>query len=94
MLFLPTSRDVKYKGKAATDTFFVRFGDLGSWALVAVALHAGWGAKALSLINVAAAVLWLGLVVLLARRYRMLTKTAEAISLDAPVPAGEPAPAS
>lgn len=73
VLFLPTSRDVKYKGKAATDTFFVRFGDLGSWALVAVALHAGWGPTALSLVNVGAAVLWFGLVLLLARRYRALT---------------------
>src|SRR5581483_10562043 len=60
VLFLPTSRDAKYKGKAATDTFFVRFGDLGSWALVTFALHAGWGPKALSLVNVGMAVVWVG----------------------------------
>ena len=29
-LFLPTSRDAKYKAKAAIDTLFVRLGDLGS----------------------------------------------------------------
>ena len=27
-LFLPTSREAKYKGKVATDTFFVRAGDM------------------------------------------------------------------
>lgn len=72
VLFLPTSRDTKYKGKAATDTFFVRFGDMASWGLVSVALHAGWGPQALSLVNVGASVVWLGLVLLLAERYRKL----------------------
>ena len=34
MLFLPTSRDVKYKAKQATDSFFQRLGDVGSALLV------------------------------------------------------------
>ncbi len=33
-LFLPTSREAKYKAKAAIDTFFVRFGDLGAAAVI------------------------------------------------------------
>ena len=79
VLFLPTSRAVKYKGKAATDTFFVRFGDMGSWALVSVALHAGWGPRALSLVNVAATFVWVGLAVLVARRYRKLVGAADPV---------------
>lgn len=38
-LFLPTSREVKYKAKAAIDTFFVRFGDAAAAGLVALGLH-------------------------------------------------------
>ena len=34
MLFLPTSRDVKYKAKQATDSFFQRVGDVGSALVV------------------------------------------------------------
>ena len=34
MLFLPTSRDVKYKAKQAIDSFFQRVGDVGSAAVV------------------------------------------------------------
>ena len=78
VLFLPTSRDVKYKGKAATDTFFVRFGDLGSWALVSLALHVGWGPKVLSLVNVVAAMVWVVLALLVARRYKRLAGIAHA----------------
>jgi AAA family ATP:ADP antiporter len=38
-LFLPTSREAKYKAKAAIDTFFVRFGDTASAGLIWVGLH-------------------------------------------------------
>lgn len=34
MLWLPTTREEKYKAKTAIDTFFVRVGDLASAALV------------------------------------------------------------
>ncbi|HXI57977.1 MAG TPA: Npt1/Npt2 family nucleotide transporter, partial [Polyangia bacterium] len=40
-LFLPTSRDAKYKAKSAIDTVSVRLGDLGSTALVAIGAHLG-----------------------------------------------------
>lgn len=69
MLFLPTSRDVKFKAKAATDTFFVRFGDLGSWAVVTMALANTWSITTLALTNVAVAVVWVGVSVRLARGY-------------------------
>ena len=93
VLFLPTSRDAKYKGKAATDTFFVRVGDLASWGLVSYGLHAGWGPKTLSLVNVVAALVWLGLALLLARRYQALASDARARSAYAVPLRLEPAPA-
>jgi ATP:ADP antiporter, AAA family len=90
VLFLPTSRNAKYKGKAATDTFFVRFGDMGSWALVSVALHAGWGPRVLSLMNVGAALVWIGIAVLLARRYQKLAVRAGVLPASALAPESAP----
>jgi AAA family ATP:ADP antiporter len=65
MLFLPTSRAAKYKAKAATDTFFVRFGDLLSWGTVSLALALSWNERTISLINVSAAGVWFGVALLL-----------------------------
>ena len=68
-LFLCTSRDSKYKAKAAIDTFFVRAGDLGSTALVAAGAALGVTLFGFALANVAAAVAWLWVVSRLARRH-------------------------
>jgi AAA family ATP:ADP antiporter len=58
-LFLPTSREAKYKAKAAVDTFFWRAGD----ALQAVVVFAGtslaWGLRGFATVNVFLAVVWL-----------------------------------
>jgi AAA family ATP:ADP antiporter len=40
-LFLPTSREAKYKAKAAIDTFFVRTGDLGQAGIVFAGVQLG-----------------------------------------------------
>lgn len=37
MLWLPTTREMKYQAKQAVDTFFVRMGDVASTGVVAVA---------------------------------------------------------
>jgi AAA family ATP:ADP antiporter len=76
-LFLPTSRAAKYKAKTAIDTFVVRFGDLGSAALIAGLLAVGFGTAGIAAVNVCLAVLWFGAVVALARRYRHLTRVPE-----------------
>jgi AAA family ATP:ADP antiporter len=68
-LFLRTSRDSKYKAKAAIDTFLVRVGDLGSMALVAAGVHVGFSPPAFALTNVAAAVVWIFVARRLAQRY-------------------------
>ena len=84
-LFLPTSRDAKYKAKAATDTFFVRFGDLASTALVFVGVQAGLGVRGYSLANAALAAVWLALVARLARRHRGLARGGR-LERGAPLP--------
>ncbi|HEX3764206.1 MAG TPA: Npt1/Npt2 family nucleotide transporter [Kofleriaceae bacterium] len=62
-LFLPTSRDSKYKAKAAIDTFFFRFGDviagLGIVFLFVEVL--GLGVRAFAVLNIVLAVCWLAL---------------------------------
>jgi ATP:ADP antiporter, AAA family len=72
-LFLPTSREVKYKAKAAIDTFFVRMGDLLSMGLVFLSVQLSLGTRALSSVNVLLAVIWLVLVFGLGNHYNKLT---------------------
>ena len=67
-LFLRTSRDSKYKAKAATDTFLVRVGDLGSMVLVAAGTAVGLSVYGFAMMNVVSALAWLWIVVRLARR--------------------------
>jgi AAA family ATP:ADP antiporter len=72
-LFLPTTREEKYKAKAAIDTFFVRIGDVLSTALVFLSVQLSLSVQALSLINVFLIAAWLLLVVGIGRSYRGLT---------------------
>jgi AAA family ATP:ADP antiporter len=71
-LFLPTSPDEKYKAKTAIDTFFVRFGDVLSLALVALATVLGLGAAAMAIINLGLVGVWLVLAVAVGRENRRL----------------------
>jgi AAA family ATP:ADP antiporter len=72
-LFLPTSREAKYKAKAAIDTFFVRFGDAASAALVAFGLHTlAFDARSFARVNVALCLVWIALNVAIAREHRKL----------------------
>ena len=79
VLFLPTTREQKYKAKQAIDTFFVRAGDV----LSAVLVFAGTTILALStrqfaMINILLVFAWLVLAVLVGREYRRLvSKTNE-----------------
>jgi ATP:ADP antiporter, AAA family len=86
-LFLPTSREAKYKAKSAIDTFFYRTGDLFSAGLVFVGTRFALTPQRFSLINVVLVLIWLGLAALIGRRYAELTGEGEK------APAGaEPAP--
>ena len=75
LLWLPTSREEKYKAKQAIDTFFVRTGDVLSAALVFV----GTSVMQLSiarfaLVNVAIIVLWIGLALVVLKRHQTLVE--------------------
>lgn len=67
-LFLSTSRDAKYKAKAAIDTLAVRLGDLGSTALVFLGALLALDIRAFAVANFVAAVVWLVVVRRLAAR--------------------------
>jgi AAA family ATP:ADP antiporter len=62
-LFLPTSRESKYKAKAAIDTFFFRMGDViaGLGLVVLFVEILGLGVRAFAILNVVLGVVWLGL---------------------------------
>ena len=71
MLWLPTSREEKYKAKQAADTFIVRSGDVLSAALVWVGtevLRVGY--REFAFANVMLVAMWIGLSYLLLREYR------------------------
>lgn len=75
VLFLPTTREEKYKAKQAIDTFFVRTGD----ALQALLVYAGvnWLAfetKHFVFVNLALVVIWILLAIRVGQRYRQLTQ--------------------
>jgi AAA family ATP:ADP antiporter len=72
-LFLPTTREEKYKAKAAIDTFFVRIGDLLSTALVFMSVQLALSVRALSGINIILIALWLLLVAGIGRSYKAQT---------------------
>jgi AAA family ATP:ADP antiporter len=71
-LFLPTTREEKYKAKSAIDTFFVRIGDLLSTGLVFLSVQLALNLQTLSLVNVGLTAFWLLLVVGISRRYHAL----------------------
>jgi AAA family ATP:ADP antiporter len=72
-LFLPTSREAKYKAKAAIDTFFVRFGDTASAGIVAIGLHAlHIGAREFAWFNVGLVLVWILLNVGIAREHKKM----------------------
>jgi AAA family ATP:ADP antiporter len=75
-LFLPTSREVKYKAKAAIDTFFARTGDALQAAVVFVGTRLAFGIPAFAVVNVAIVGVWLAVVAGIARQHKTLTTEA------------------
>ena len=76
-LFLPTSREAKYKAKQAVETFFWRAGDmLSGLTVLAGPGLAGLGVRAFATINVGMVVLWLLLVLGIAQEHRKLVAEA------------------
>lgn len=82
ILFLPTSREEKYKAKVAIDTFFVRFGDVLSAGLVYMgASLLSFEIRQFSLTIMMLAVVWLVLAFFIGRENRKLVRECEMCSL-------------
>jgi AAA family ATP:ADP antiporter len=61
LLWLPTTREEKYKAKQAVDAFFVRFGDVISAGVVYAGAHViGLSVQQFALVNVVMTTVWLG----------------------------------
>ncbi|HWN19267.1 MAG TPA: MFS transporter [Gemmatimonadales bacterium] len=78
VLFLPTSRDEKYKAKQVIDSFFWRAGDVMSAALVFVGVTMlGLGTAGFARVNLVLAGIWLLLAVAVGREYARKSKALE-----------------
>jgi AAA family ATP:ADP antiporter len=74
MLWLPTSRDEKYKAKQAIDTFFVRAGDVISAAIVfGGTTWLALGVRGFGIANMLFILVWLGLAAFLMRENKAVT---------------------
>ena len=74
MLWLPTSREEKYKAKQAVDSFFVRLGDLAAaFVVFAGTTWVTLDANGFAVVNLCFVAVWLALAVALVRRNRQLS---------------------
>jgi len=76
-LFLPVSREAKYKAKQAIDTFFWRVGDVLTAGLVFLGTKLALTPRTFAAINVGLVAVWLAIVIAIAREHRKLTAEAE-----------------
>jgi AAA family ATP:ADP antiporter len=68
LLWLPTSREEKYKAKQAIDSFFVRLGDLtAAFVVFAGTSWLALEARGFALVNAVFVLVWLGLAIVLVR---------------------------
>ena len=80
-LFLPTSREVKYKALQAVETFFWRAGDmLSALATFVIIQSLQLSVRSYAVFNIIVILFWLGLAAFLAREYRRRTGESERIA--------------
>jgi AAA family ATP:ADP antiporter len=84
-LFLNTSREAKYKAKAAIDTFFWRAGDVAQAGLVLLGSQLGLSITQYARINALMVAVWIGVVALLYREGRR--RKASSVAYPAPAEA-------
>ncbi|MBK5294353.1 MAG: translocase [Acidobacteriia bacterium] len=72
-LFLPTSREAKYKAKAATDTFFVRAGDMTQAAIVYGGTQLSFTVGNFAVVNIVMVCFWLLVAGFVYRQHRRLS---------------------
>jgi len=76
-LFLPTSREAKYKAKQAIDAFFVRFGDMLQAVVVFIGTSLAFTTQHYALLNIAMTAVWFVLAMGIASEHRKLTAAEE-----------------
>jgi ATP:ADP antiporter, AAA family len=84
LIWLPTSREEKYKAKQAVDTFFVRLGDVA--AAVVIFVGTTWlalGIRGFAALNVVVVIAWLGVAALVVRGNRRLSAAGPAKTVEA-----------
>jgi AAA family ATP:ADP antiporter len=72
-LYLPTSREAKYKAKQAIDTFFVRLGDMLQAGIVFGGVHLGFGIRQFAVVNVCFVVAWLFSAAIIYREHKKIS---------------------
>jgi AAA family ATP:ADP antiporter len=79
VLWLPTTREMKYKAKAAIDTLFVRFGDGLAALTVFVAINLlKLPVRVMFVLNIALVLVWIVLGISIVRQHRRLAARSEA----------------
>ncbi|HLQ66102.1 MAG TPA: Npt1/Npt2 family nucleotide transporter [Candidatus Limnocylindrales bacterium] len=75
-LYLPTSREAKYKAKQANDTFFVRLGDVLSAGLVlAGTTWLAFGPRQFALVSLVLILVWLVIAFTLGKKFQSLAQS-------------------
>ena len=72
-LYLPTSREAKYKAKQAIDTFFVRLGDLLQAGIVFSGVSLGFGIRQFAIVNVCFVAAWLFSAAIIYREHKKIS---------------------
>lgn len=86
-LFMPVSREAKYKAKAAIDTFFWRAGDVAQAGLVFFGARLALTLEQFALVNMVSVGAWLVIVVLISREHRKLRRVLQLPKPPAPIAA-------
>lgn len=75
-LFLPTSREAKYKAKAAIDTFFGRAGDALQAGVVFAGVQLAFSVRGFALLNLVFVAIWLAVAFGIRARHKKLSQQA------------------
>jgi AAA family ATP:ADP antiporter len=76
-LFLPTSREAKYKAKQAIDGFFWRAGDVLQAIVIFVGVRLAFGVPQFAMLNQLLVAIWLAVIVVIYREHKRLVAVAE-----------------
>lgn len=74
-LFLPASREAKYKAKAAIDTFFWRLGDLAQAGIVLVGSYFALTTRQYASVNIVLVAVWLVVVIGIYREHKRMAQS-------------------